>query len=320
MTLAFIPAGAFAPRRPALASVISASIPAPVPTMSLSRRSLMQSSVATAAALLLSEIAPHVAEAQTTVTAPASTVEAAAKTRAMVRALVKRDPTMAATLLRLAFHDTFTFDIVSGKGGANGSIRLETGRGENFGLERAVKALEPIQAETGLSWGDVVAVAGAEAVTVAGGPVIDVPLGRTTAEVEDPRGALPSLTETVDELRARFEPRGFNDRDLVALSGAHTLGKMAGNGEFTKDSATFKNDYFKNLMWFQERREKFLSEKVGPPDRPNFQLPSDIHLLDDPKTLAIVKEFGKSEKSFFDQFVQSYIKMVNVGTPMASNV
>lgn len=280
--------------------------------MSLSRRSLLQSSAAAAAAaLLLSDPVPRPASAQT--------VEAAAAdTRTLVRQLVEADPSMAATLLRLAFHDTFTFDLVSGKGGANGSIRLETGRGENFGLERAVKALEPIQAKTKLSWGDVVAVAGAEAVTAAGGPVIDVPLGRPSADVEDPRGALPSLTETVAELRARFEPRGFNDRDLVALSGAHTLGKMAGNGEFTKESNTFKNDYFQNLLWFQSRREKFQSEKVGPPERPNFQLPSDIHLLDDPKTLAIVREFGNNEKAFFDQFAKSYIKMVNVGTPVAS--
>lgn len=76
--------------------------------------------------------------------------------------------------------------------------------------------------------------------------------------------------------------------------------------------------YFKNLMWFQARREQGLSEKTGPPERPNFQLPSDMHLLDDPKTLALVREYANDERAFFDQFAKSYNKMVSVGTPFAS--
>lgn len=71
-------------------------------------------------------------------------------------------------------------------------------------------------------------------------------------------------------------------------------------------------------MWFQDRRERGLSENVGPPDRPNFQLPSDIHLLDEPETLAIVREFANDQNAFFTQFAESYNKMVNVGTPFAS--
>lgn len=250
--------------------------------------------------------------------APPSRTQAATQFRQKIRSLISEDPTIAATLLRLAFHDSFTFDLDTGKGGANGSIRFETGRGENFGLARAVDAIKPIQAETGLGWGDCVAVAGAEAVEATGGPHIDVQLGRDNAGVEDPRGALPSLTETVDELRARFYPRGFDDKDIVALSGAHTLGRVGGGGPFVAESNKFKNDYFKNLLWFQDRRERGLSEKTGPPERPNFQLPSDIHLLDDPKTLALVREYGNNQNSFFNQFVKSYNKMVSVGTPFAS--
>lgn len=78
------------------------------------------------------------------------------------------------------------------------------------------------------------------------------------------------------------------------------------------------NSYFKNLLWYQDRREQNFSTKTGPPDRPNFQLPSDMHLLDDPKTLAIVRRFGADEATFFTQFVKSYNKMVSVGTPFAS--
>jgi len=69
-------------------------------------------------------------------------------------------------------------------------------------------------------------------------------------------------------------------------------------------------------MWFQDRRERGLPDSGGgPPERPNFQLPSDIHLLDDPKTLAIVREFANDQDKFFEAFTKSYNKMVSLGTP-----
>lgn len=205
----------------------------------------------TALSAIVAQALPSAALAQygrarpttTTTTAPSTREAAAAAFRKQVRAAISTDPTMAATLLRLAFHDSFTFDLDTGKGGANGSIRFETGRGENFGLARAVDAIKPMQEATGLGWGDAVAVAGAEAVEATGGPRIEVQLGRDNADVEDPRGALPSLVETVEELRKRFVPRGFNDRDIVALSGAHTLGRAGGGGEFVAESNKFKNEY-----------------------------------------------------------------------------
>lgn len=173
---------------------------------------------------------------------PAVRKSQATALRTGVRAAIRSDPTIAATLLRLAFHDSFTFDLDTGKGGANGSIRFETDRSENFGLQRAVDVLRPIQISSGLGWGDAVAVAGAEAVEATGGPRIDVQLGRDQAETEDPRGALPGFTETVDELRARFAPRGFSDVDIVALSGAHTLGRVGGGGPFVAEPNRFKNE------------------------------------------------------------------------------
>lgn len=311
------------------------------PTMALSRRALLHSASLAALAAALpagaatrggrfpstraASSAPAAAAVATPVVAKpvvtkpvVDTAAAADAARAAVRDVIGKDPTLAGTLLRLAFHDSFTFDVATGAGGANGSIRLETGRGENSGLTRAVDALGPVQEATGLGWGDLVAVAGAEVVEATGGPHIEVALGRSVAEAQDPRGALPPPNETVEELRARFEPRGFNDRDIVALSGAHTLGRAGGGGVFTKDSNGFSNDYFVNLMWFEERRLEGESEAVGPPDRPNFQLPSDLGLLDDASTLAIVKEFAEDQGKFFSQFAASYNKMVNVGTPMAS--
>ncbi len=72
-------------------------------------------------------------------------------------------------------------------------------------------------------------------------------------------------------------------------------------------------------MWFQNRRERGASEKSGPPDKPNFQLPSDLALIDDPDTLKIVREFAEDEQAFFKAFRTSYNKMVAFGTPYAGS-
>jgi catalase (peroxidase I) len=73
-------------------------------------------------------------------------------------------------------------------------------------------------------------------------------------------------------------------------------------------------------MWFQDRRERNLSETTGPPDRPNFQLPSDMHLLDDPETLRFVREFAADQDKFFAAFSSAYLRMVSIGAPAAVKV
>ena len=63
-----------------------------------------------------------------------------------------------------------------------------------------------------------------------GGPAIKTRFGRkdaaTSAEsVESQVGRLPDGDKGVDHLREIFHPKGFTDREIVALSGAHTVGK-----------------------------------------------------------------------------------------------
>ena len=55
-------------------------------------------------------------------------------------------------------------------------------------------------------------------------------------------------------------PKGFEDRDVVALSGAHTVGSCHGDrsgfeGPWTDDKLLFDNSYFKDLLqkpWAKE--------------------------------------------------------------------
>ena len=91
----------------------------------------------------------------------------------------------APVVLRLVFHDSGTYNAAANNGGANASIQHELERPENFGLKRGwnviQKAMGNIQgtaAEGLVSYADMVALVGAYAVALTGGPSITVPIGQ----------------------------------------------------------------------------------------------------------------------------------------------
>eukprot|EP00755_Sulcionema_specki_P020466 Sspe_Gene.71993::Locus_42812_Transcript_1_1_Confidence_1.000_Length_1933::g.71993::m.71993/K00434/E1.11.1.11; L-ascorbate peroxidase len=145
-------------------------------------------------------------------------------------------------MIRLAWHDSGTFDKsmpYPDCGGANGSIRFPTElkHGANAGLIKAVNFLRPFKDKYSiLSWADIIQMASAQAVELAGGPHIPMRYGRldTASEAECPReGNLPAAEppfpdgsrSAAEHLRKVFHRMGFDDREIVVLSGAHTLGR-----------------------------------------------------------------------------------------------
>lgn len=138
-------------------------------------------------------------------------------------------PSKAPLMLRLVFHDAATFRSTSMDGGLNGSIQFELDRPENFGLKRGVNViklmkdrLKGTRAEE-LSEADLIALAGAHAVKVTKGPVIDVLVGRRDADEADPTGRLPEETFSAGEQIRVFEAMGFKPEEMVALLGSHTV-------------------------------------------------------------------------------------------------
>lgn len=75
-----------------------------------------------------------------------------------------------------------------------------------------------------MSKADLIALAGAKAVAVCGGPAIMVLVGRQDAAAADPTGRMVSEKAGVEALKANFADKGLGVKEMVVLSGAHTLG------------------------------------------------------------------------------------------------
>ena len=127
----------------------------------------------------------------------------------------------------------------------------------NAGLSMVRDMLLPIKARhPEVSFADLWTLAGAAAVEFLGGPKVDHEMGRK----DDPNGAkcpangrLPDAAQGAQHLRDVFYRQGFNDQEIVALSGAHTLGRChrtrsGFDGPWTRNPLKFDNTYFKVLM------------------------------------------------------------------------
>lgn len=106
--------------------------------------------------------------------------------------------------------------------------------GANAGLNVAREKLEPVKAKfPDLSYADLYTFAGVVAVEEAGGPKIPYQTGREDmpdGSTSPPDGRLPdadkgSRTKTIQHVRDIFYRMGFNDQEIVALLGAHAMGR-----------------------------------------------------------------------------------------------
>ncbi|URD88154.1 peroxidase [Musa troglodytarum] len=258
--------------------------------------------------------------------------------RSYLKQLFQSDISVASGLLRLHFHDCFVQ-------GCDGSILLDGSFGgpsekdapPNLTLRPAAfKAIDELQTLITQACGpvvscaDIAALAARDSVRSTGGPKYKVPLGRrdglSYATEEDVLSFLPSPTSNVTALIDVFTELDLTIKDLVTLSGAHTIG-IAHCSSFedrlfpTQDSTldpifaeklyltcpalnstnttvidirtpnTFDNKYFVDLL----HREGLFT--------------SDQGLYDDSRTKPFVIVFALCQRMFFENFVYSMTKM-----------
>ncbi|ESQ53491.1 hypothetical protein EUTSA_v10025942mg [Eutrema salsugineum] len=227
------------------------------------------------------------------------------KTRRDLRALIS-SRNCAPIMLRLAWHDAGTYDAKKKTGGPNGSIRFkdELNRSHNNGLEKAVAFCEEVKAKhPRVSYADLYQLAGVVAVEVTGGPAIQFSPGRKDADSPD-EGELPDPNQGASHLRTLFSRMGLSDRDIVALSGGHTLGRAHKDrsdfeGAWTQDPLKFDNSYFVELL---------KGETPG-----LLQLKTDKALLGDSKFHPYVELYAKEENVFFKDYANSHKKLSELG-------
>ncbi|KAK7357991.1 hypothetical protein VNO80_17289 [Phaseolus coccineus] len=151
-----------------------------------------------------------------------------------VKEAVKNESRMGASLLRLHFHDCFVQ-------GCDASVLLDdtanfTGEKNSFPNANSLRGFEVIDniksklekmCKGIVSCADILAVAARDGVFELGGPKWDVPLGRrdsTTANLAESNSALPAPFFDLDELIKAFHDKNFTVKELVTLSGGHSIG------------------------------------------------------------------------------------------------
>lgn len=262
---------------------------------------------------------------------------------------VQREPRNGASVMRLQFHDCFV-------NGCDGSVLLDdtsTMVGEKTALsninslrafdviDEIKKALEEACPNT-VSCADIIIMAARDAVVLTGGPSWEVFLGRRdslTASLEDSNDIMPSPRANATALIQLFKRFGLSVKDMVALSGSHTIGKarcfsivhrlynqsgtgeadptielrykkyldklcpQSGDGNVTGNldatPTVFDNQYFKDLV----KGRGFLNS-------------DEVLFSTGGETRQLVKLFSKNQTAFFSSFTTS---MINLGNLFSSH-
>jgi len=234
-------------------------------------------------------------------------------------------------------HSAGTYDAETDTGGSNGAgMRYESEGGDpaNAGLQHARVFLEPVKSvHPWVTYSDLWTLGAVVAIKEMGGPEIPWQAGRTDY-VDDsklpPRGRLPDGAKGADHLRHIFYRMGFNDREIVALSGAHNLGRCHSDrsgfdGKWVNAPTRFSNQYFR-LMSNLEWKPKILSNGVKQfvnydedTETELMMLPSDMALLSDAEMGPWVKAYAEDKDLFFEDFRNVFAKLLELGIQRDEN-
>ncbi|KAL9225483.1 hypothetical protein vseg_001400 [Gypsophila vaccaria] len=273
-----------------------------------------------------------------------------------VQGFVLYDPRLPASLLRLHFHDCFV-------NGCDASVLLddtdgligEKTAGPNLNSLRGFEVIDAIKSELEsvcpgvVSCADILAVAARDSVLLSNGPGWEVETGRRdglTASKAAANANIPGPNSTVQTLVTMFQNVGLTLTDMVALSGAHTLGK-ARCSTFSPRLETNTGDI--NLDFMQSLQQLCSISNNNDNDNNNNNdiladldlvtpatfdnqyyvnllsreglLPSDQALVDgeDDQTAELARLYADDEAAFFDDFQRAMLKMGKIGVLTGSN-
>ncbi|CAN8259045.1 unnamed protein product [Cochlearia groenlandica] len=254
------------------------------------------------------------------------------------------DPSSPPALLRLMFHDCQVQ-------GCDASILIEPSKDEqfteidsakNFGIRKrdligSIKTTLETVCPKQVSCSDIIILAAREAVSLTGGPLISVPLGRKdslstpTKHVAD--SELPPSTADVDSVLSLFADKGMTVEESVAIMGAHSLGVTHCNNVISRlDNANATNanmdphfETFLRVVCPQFSPSSTTAQATFVPNDPTSltfdkayyddaiagrgNLRIDSEMGSDPRTRPIVEAFAADENRFFNAFSSAFVKL-----------
>lgn len=258
-----------------------------------------------------------------------------------VNSALTSDPTLAGPLLRMFFHDCWVQ-------GCDASILIDSTKDNtaekdspaNLSL-RGYELIDNIKEQLEeqcpgvVSCADIITMAARDAVFLSGGPIFDVAKGRKDgkrSKILDTI-SLPSPFFNSSDLLKLFGQRGFSAQDLVALSGAHTLGVArcsSFKNRLTSVDPTMDSDFAKTLSKtcaagdtaehpFDDTRNDFDNAYFQALQRRWGLLLSDQTLYGSPRTASLVNGYALNQVKFFLDFQQAFLKMSLLDIKDASN-
>ncbi|KAK8714692.1 hypothetical protein V6N13_042043 [Hibiscus sabdariffa] len=254
------------------------------------------------------------------------------------------DTKVPARILRMFFHDCFIR-------GCDASVLLDStpqNQAEKDGppnvslrafyvIDDAKTKLESACPKT-VSCADIIAIAARDVVTMSGGPFWNVLKGRKDGRVSKASETinLPAPTFNVSTLIQSFAKRGLGVKDLVAVSGGHTLGFShcsSFEARLRNFSSVHDIDPSMHPVFAETLRKKcpkpntdrnagqFLDSTASTFDNDYYKqvlarkgvFGSDQALLSDYRTRWIVESFANDQSLWFREFAASMVKLGNVG-------
>ncbi|WOL18370.1 peroxidase 72 [Canna indica] len=270
----------------------------------------------------------------------------------VVAKAVAKDTRMAASLIRLHFHDCFVQGCdASVLLDSSGTLTSEKRSNPNRNSARGFEVIEEIKSALEkecprtVSCADILALAARDSTVMTGGPSWEVPLGRRDSlgtSVQGSNNNIPAPNNTLQTIITKFKNRGLGIVDLVALSGCHTIGNsrctsfrqrlynQTGNGQ---PDATLDPAYAAQL---RARCPQSGGDQNLFPLDPVTQFKFDNQyfknllankgLLNSDEVLVsgggataeLVEKYAASMEAFFEQFAESMVKMGNI-TPLTGS-
>ncbi|KAJ7255030.1 hypothetical protein O6H91_10G064900 [Diphasiastrum complanatum] len=261
----------------------------------------------------------------------------------VVQGYVNNDRGIAASLLRMLFHDCFVRGceasvLLNGSNTEKTAIPNLSLRG--FNVINDIKAAVEAICQKTVSCADILALSARDSIAMIGGPSWNVLTGRrdgNESSAADVFLNLPAPFFTYPQLVSNFQSKGLDETDLLWLSGAHTVG-LAHCGTIQKRLYSFSGqgdtdpalDPAYAIQLKEECRPGDVTTKIAmdPDSELRFDthyysavraheglFQSDAALLNSPvaSQFLMFADTLLPEGTFFQQFSNSMVKLTSIG-------